>query len=195
MEIKLKIDSVFNEMSERFPQMKEYIEVKREDLKDCFEIKKEERKAREDKYEMVEKRLKESINPINTREIDTLVDDGATTIEQKIKRIKFLSQKLNCVKLLPLEYAVAQGNIFASVKKDGRKEYSKFIKDVNFTISYANFLINLAKLINKYKILGKCNLPIRFFKQNFALIKDICKENKDDWKEENVAGEEPMNIS
>ena len=64
----------------------------------------------------------------------------------------------------------------------GVKNFPKFLADTNENYHYALFLIKFHKLVNKYKQLQRCKLPVRYFKEKYPMIKQICQNNAEDWE-------------
>ena len=98
----------------------------------------------------------------------TISPDDAVELIGRIKRI-MKSKNNNILKL-----AYNQGIIFKKFK-----ENSKFTSTVaKFEIKKAtiNFKIGMIKFIDDYPKMRKLSISLHFLKNNFRVIKDVCKE-------------------
>ena len=102
-----------------------------------------------------------------TKRVDS-PDDAAELIE-RIERI--MKSKKNNI----LTIAYHQGIIFKNCKENNRftSEVAKF-KISKVTI---NFKIDIIKFIDDYPKIQKSSISLHFLKNNFRVIKDVCKEH------------------
>ena len=109
---------------------------------------------------------------IVSEEVDSMsVEDLTRKAAELIERIERIikSKKKNILTL-----ACNQGIIFKKYK-----ENSKFTSAVaKFKISKAtiNFKIGIIKFIDDYPKMTKSSISLHFLKNNFRVIKDVCKE-------------------
>ena len=103
--------------------------------------------------------------------------------EIRIQRIELVNKKLKFMEGEPLMISSLKGYLLFQHKKAiGTKNFIQFLADTNENYDYSTFLIKFYKLLNKYKNLQKCKLPVRFFKTKFTVIKEICIKNPKDWE-------------
>ena len=81
-----------------------------------------------------------------------------------------------------LSFAARQGHLLKEAKERlGATMYKHVRNSCEFSSSYANFLISLHRLFEKYQRLNYCSVAIRFFCPNMKHIQNICHENQVFW--------------
>ena len=81
-----------------------------------------------------------------------------------------------------IRYNFLLGNIMNQIQDISRKGFHKFVRDISYNVDYCRFLIKFYKILNTFKKLQNVDLPIRYFKANYVIIKDIYKDNPKEWK-------------
>ena len=101
----------------------------------------------------------------------------------RVERIKLVNQKLKNMEGEPLMISCLKGYLLMNHKNAiGVKNFYDFCSDAGENHDYALFLIRFYKLMQKYKKLQCCRLPVRFFRSKFTVIKEICCNNPKDWE-------------
>ena len=70
--------------------------------------------------------------------------------------------------------AYHQGIIFKKYKKNNK--FMSAVTDFKISKTTINFKIGIIKFIDDYPKLQKSSVSLHFLKNNFRVIKDICKE-------------------
>ena len=73
-------------------------------------------------------------------------------------------------------FSCLQGQVLKRLKDISGKNMTELLKTTSHSRGQAYFLINFFVLVEKNNKLMYSNLPIRFFKSNFGIIKSICDE-------------------
>ena len=161
--------------------IKNYLCTEFKNIKEKHLVKKEESK---NVYEEVEKMLYKSLGeasvlvPINIGEIKSDCNDNV-----RVERLELVDKKLKSMGGESLLISALKGYLLFKHKNAiGVKDFNKFLDDTEENYDYCNFLIKLHRLVNKYKNLQRCKLPVRFFKTKFVIIKQICCNNPKDWE-------------
>ena len=94
--------------------------------------------------------------------------DDAAELIKKIERI--MKSKENNILML----AYHQGIILKEYKEN--KEFKSAITDFKISKTTINFKIGIIKFIDDYLKMRKSSISLQFLKNNFRVIKDICKE-------------------
>lgn len=181
------IEKVFNEVKSSHPETKELINKNEQELKKkYFSNKQSIKEKQKDRYEEVKKLLQSHLrepreNVVVTNESE-LVNKNKT-IEEKKENAKNLVKAINFSKNVGVRYSFLLGNILSQIYNKGIKDFHEFIKDISYNADYCRFLVKFYKLLNMYGKLQNTDLPIRFFKTNYIIIKDICKGDEAKWKE------------
>ena len=135
-------------------------------------------------YKEVEKMLYNNrretpeVVPINIKEFKEQCDDNV-----RIERLELVTKKLKFTEGESLLISSLKGHLLLQHKQAiGVKGFIKFLSDTNENYDYCMFLIKLHKLVNKYKNLLCCKLPVRFFKRYYTMIKQICHDNSEEWE-------------
>ena len=135
----------------------------------------ETRKTKQNNKTAILEKLKESImsEEVDSKGIEDLIknvnnpDDAAKLIE-RVERI--MKSKKNNV--LMLAY---QQNIIFKKYKDDSKFWSAITK-FKICKTTANFKIGIIKFIDDYPKIGKSSISLHFLKNNFRVIRNVCKE-------------------
>jgi len=151
-------------------------------IKEKYIVKKE--KSKKNIFEEVEKKMKSSQG--ETPELILIdVDEFKKPCNDdvRVERLKAVNKKLKFSENESLVVSSLKGYLLFTHKEAiGAKNFIKFLNDMNENYDYAMFLIKLYKLVKKYKNLHRCKLPVRFFKANYTIIKQICQNNSKDWE-------------
>ena len=144
----------------------------------------EKEKSKPNVYDEVEKIMynsrkeKAEVITVNMDEYKATCDNNT-----RVQRIELVNKKLQHMEGEPLMISYLKGYLlFCHKDKIGIKNFVEFLANTNENYDYSTFLIKLYKLVDKYKGLQCCKLPVRFFKSKFSIIKQICINNSSDWK-------------
>ena len=94
-------------------------------------------------------------------------DDAAELMERTERIMK--SKKNNILTL-----AYHQGIIFKKYKENSK--FTSAIAKFNISKATINFKIDIIKFIDDYPKMRKSSISLHFLKNNFRVIKDVCKE-------------------
>ena len=139
---------------------------------------------KEAKKEKLTKVLKSSIGmtPLNTT-YDGLMEEQAMSTVDLIALLKKLNQAISTCQKKGMQYAVRQGLLLKQAKKVLQKASFKRLREAcNYSVCYVYFLIALHELCVDFPRLQYCNVPIRTFKSNLKVVKQICEEDSTFWK-------------
>ena len=101
----------------------------------------------------------------------------------RAERIKLVNQKLKNMEGEPLMVSSLKGFLLYRHKESIKvKNFYDYCSNTGENYDYCLFLIRLYKLLQKYKKLQSCRLPVRFFRSKFTIIKEICCNNPTDWE-------------
>ena len=94
-----------------------------------------------------------------------------------IKEFKTCEQNILVLQKRQISYYVKMGGIIKHIKTLFISNWKNILKEneINYTLDYLNFLIQLFNLFSKHKKLYKSTLTLSFFKKNFSIIKIIVK--------------------
>ena len=144
----------------------------------------EKEKKKTNVYEEVQKMMYDNrretaeVIPIDIEEFKKKCNDDV-----RVKRIESVNQKLKHMEGEPLAISSLKGFLLSQHKKAiGVKNFYDFCRDTGENHDYSLFLIRLYKLMQKYKKLQCCRLPVRFFKAKLAVVKEVCVNNPKDWE-------------
>ena len=161
--------------------IKAHLHAKFVDIKEKYLVRKEKRK---NDYEEIEKKLKESLRDmpevvtINTEEMKSQCDNST-----RAERLNLINRKIKFMEGEPLLISSLKGFLLMKHRDAlGITLFYKFLVDTRENYHYTLFLIKLHKLVNKYKQLQRCKLPVRYFKEKYPMIKQICQNNPEEWE-------------
>ena len=73
-----------------------------------------------------------------------------------------------------------QGKVFKKFKENAK--FIEMVKQFGYSKSTIIYKINIVKLINKYRKVNNSSLSLKFLKNYFKLIKEICEENESEFE-------------
>ena len=162
--------------------IKDHLSAEFKIIKEKYLQQKEKQKL--DIYEEVKKMMYDSrretseVVQVNLQEFETQCNN-----DTRIQRIKVVNKKLKFMEGEPLVISSLKGYLLFQHKKAiGTKDFIQFLADTGENYDYCTFLIKFYKLLQKYKNLQNCKLPVRFFKAKFAVVKEVCMDNAKDWE-------------
>ena len=79
-------------------------------------------------------------------------------------------------------FASLQGKLLQSCFDRSKDAYKKTLEEVKIKSLRAQFLSKLHKLVLNYNQLQYCIVSLRFIRNNFKVIEEICKSEPDNWK-------------
>ena len=100
-------------------------------------------------------------------------NDGATLIHRMDKMIIITKNKT-------LTMARKQGEIFKKFKTDNK--FMSTVKKFNISKATINFKIGIVEFINMYCKMEKSDISLYYLKNNFKIIKEVCRENISEFK-------------
>ena len=110
---------------------------------------------------------------------DGLINETARNEDELILLLNNLNDAIKDCKKKALPFAIRQGLLLHQAKgtyKRVRATYKHIVSSCNISPSYANFLISLWRLSEKYPRLNYCAVPIRMFRNNMKTINEICED-------------------
>ena len=177
------VSQAFNTLTVKYPRLKSILERCYSEIKNSEQEKESADELQEQKKQKVKKVLEASIDmrPLNTT-FDSLLTETAKTEVELIEVLKRLTEAQAQDKKKILSFAVRQGLLLKEAKEHFNATMYKHVRNsCDFSRSYANFLISLYSLFEKYPRLNYCCVAVRFFCANMKLIQQICNENQVFW--------------
>ena len=136
------------------------------------------------KYENVSKNLYLSLNLARFQDYqDTEANLKRNNPEECIASVNLLSRAIGDSRKKIVYYSSLQGELLKSVKEVTTSyAFTQLLSLTQISKSYAYFLIKLSDLVQQYPKLMYCELPIRYFNQNFNAIKQVCEKDPSKWQ-------------
>ena len=100
--------------------------------------------------------------------------DDAAELIGRVERI--MKRKKNNILIL----AYHQGIIFKKYKENNR--FTSGVAGFRISKATVSFKIGITKFIDDYPKMGKCSISLHFLKNNFRLIKEVCKEHASEFQ-------------
>ena len=79
-----------------------------------------------------------------------------------------------------IRFAYGQGKVFRKFKEN--KKFKNLVEQFKITKKTMIFKINIVKLIDKHLKMMTPSITLKFLKSYYKDIKNICKENEDDFR-------------
>ena len=107
------------------------------------------------------------------------------TPENCVESINLLSKAIGNSHRDILYYSALQGDLLVTLRSASTPEGFRLHlrKTLDISSSHAKFLMALYELATTYPRLLMCELPQRFFAKNFKIIKQVCQNERDVWKQ------------
>ncbi|KAJ7312527.1 hypothetical protein OS493_039597 [Desmophyllum pertusum] len=178
-----EVSQAFNLLSEKYPHLKNILDRCYNEIRNSEKDKESADELQAQKKQKVKHVLESSINmrPLTTT-FDGLLTVTANNEDQLIDVLKRLTEAQAQDKKKILSFAARQGLLLKEAKERSKATMYKHVRNsCEFSSSYANFLIALYRLFEKYPRLNYCSVAIRFFCSNMKLIQKICHENQVFW--------------
>jgi len=104
-----------------------------------------------------------------------------TTIADCINSFKILVSNIGDSRKKILYWSILKGEVIHNLMKVSKMKLSKAVTNskIELTPDYAKFLHNLYLLSQRFDSLMYLQVPVRYIKLRFTLIKQICEENPD----------------
>ena len=136
------------------------------------------------KYENVSKNLYLSLNLARFQDYqDIEANLKRNNPEECIASVNLLSRAIGDSRKKIVYYSSLQGELLKSVKEVTTSyAFTQLLSLTQISKSYAYFLIKLSDLVQQYPKLMYCELPIRYFNQNFNAIKQVCEKDPSKWQ-------------
>ena len=138
----------------------------------------------EQKYENVSKELSLSLNLARFMDYQGIENDlKRNNPEECIESVNLLSKAIGDSRKKIVYYSSLQGGLLKSVKEVTTSyAFTSLLSLTQISKSYAYFLMKLSDLVQQYQKLMYCELPIRYFNQNFNVIKQVCEKEASKWQ-------------
>ena len=107
-----------------------------------------------------------------SRNVDNL--DDAVKLVEKIERI--IKSKKNNILIL----AYYQGIIFKKFKEN--KKFTGAVSNLKIGKATINFKIGIIKFLDNYPTMRKSSVSLHFLKNNFRVIKEVCREHSSEFQ-------------
>ena len=136
------------------------------------------------KYENVSKNLYLSLNLARFQDYQDIgVNLKRNSPEECIESVNQISRAIGDSRKKIVYYSSLQGELLKSVKEVTTScGFTQLLSLTQISKSYAYFLIKLSDLMHQYPKLMYCELPIRYFNQNFNAIKQVCENDPSKWQ-------------
>ena len=179
-----EVSQAFNTLCVKYPRLKSILERCYSEIRNSeLQVKESADESQAQKKQKVRKVLEESIDmrPLNTT-FDSLLTETVKTEDELIAVLKRLTEAQAQDKKKILSFAARQGLLLKGAKERFNATMYKHVRNsCDFSSSYANFLISLYRLFERYPRLNYCCVALRFFCANMKLIQQICNENQVFW--------------
>ena len=183
-----EVSQAFNTLCVKYPRLKSILERCYREIRNLEREQESVDESQAQKKQKVRKVLEDSIDmrPLNdlflNTTFDSLLTETATTENELIEVLKRLTEAQAQEKKKILSFAARQGLLLKGAKERFTATMYKHVRNsCDFSSSYANFLISLYRLFEKYPRLNYCCVAVRFFCANMKLIQQICNENQAFW--------------
>lgn len=177
-----KVNVAFTALAKEYPTLQKHLDKCYQEIQTTEHGKMNLQKI--DRKEKIKKVLKSMVNTTHLYiSYDGLVAEVATNEDELITLLKKLSTAiLDCKKKI-LMFASRQGKLLKDAKTGLEPCMFKLvITSCDFSTSYSNFLISLYHLFEENPKLCYCTVPIRLFRNNMRIIREICGDEPDFWK-------------
>lgn len=172
----------FSNLGKKYPTIKPYLTKCFTDIK--AQSVSEQASLNQDKKEKIKNLLKKFMDMKHLEmNYEGLINETASNEEDLKQILKKLTEAILAYKKKTAYFASRQGKLL----RDGkiflsRSKYENIRQSCGFSTRYANFLIALNDLFEKYPRLCYCAIPIRTFMSNMKIIREICEENEFFWQ-------------
>ena len=116
---------------------------------------------------------------LETNDIEKLSNDVKGS-DEAAKLINRMDKMISVKKNNTLTIARKQGEIFKKFNTDNK--FMSAVKKFNISKATINFKIGIVEFINMYPRMEKSCISLYYLKNNFKIIKEICKENASEFK-------------
>ena len=183
----IEVSQAFNTLSVKYPRLKSILDRCYSEIRNSEQEQEQEQDGADElqaqKKQKVKTVLEASIDmrPLSMA-FDSLLTETARTEDELIEVLKRLTEAQAQAKKKILSFAARQGQLLKEAKERFNATMYKHVRNsCDFSSSYANFLISLYRLFEKYPRLNYCCVAVRFFCANMKLIQQICNENQAFW--------------
>ena len=138
----------------------------------------------EQKYEKVSKELSLNLNLTRNKDYQGIENNlKRNNLEECIESVNLLSRTIGDSRKKIVYYSSLQGELLKRVKEVTTPySFTLLLSLTQISKSYAYFLIKLSDLVQQYQKLMYCELPIRYFNENFNAIKQVCEKDPSKWQ-------------
>ena len=136
------------------------------------------------RYDAVKETLDLSVN-VERSKCYHGIEIKRETPENCVESINLLSKAIGNSHRDILHYSALQGDLLVTLRSastpEGFRLHLRMTLDISS--SHAKFLMAFYELATTYPRLLMCELPQRFFVKNFKIIKQVCQNERDVWKQ------------
>ena len=120
--------------------------------------------------------VSEEVNSMGVEDLSRNVDspDDAAELIGRVERI--MKSKKNNILML----AYHQGIIFKKCKENSR--FTSAVSKFKISKATINFKIDIIKFIDDYPRMQKSSISLHYLKNNFRVIKEVCKEHASEFQ-------------
>ena len=171
---------------ERYPNTADFIYHEKSQMLERFPevgLKTEEIQQR-NPYDAVKATLDLSVNTERSKCYHN-IELKRETPENCVESINLLSKAIGNSHRDILYYSALQGDLLVTLRSASTPEGFRLHlrKTLDISSSHAKFLMAFYELATTYPRLLMCELPQRFFAKNFKIIKQVCQNERDVWKQ------------
>ena len=177
-----EVHHTLNNLGEKYPEIKPNLDKCFKDIQ--AKCAGEQATSKQERKKKIQDLLRKSMDMTRLQiTYEGLVDEIALDEDALIQLVKKLSEAISSAKKKTTTFAARQGKLLADGKRYLSPQKFKHVREsCGFASSYANFLISLHKLMEEYPRLSYCAVAIRTFMANMKVIRGICEEEPDFWK-------------
>ena len=171
---------------ERYPNTIDFIDHEKSQMLERFpelDLNAKETQQR-NRYDAVKQTLDLSVNTERSKCYHD-IEIKRETQENCVESINLLSKAIGNSHRDILYYSALQGDLLVTLRSASTPEGFRLHlrKTLDISSSHAKFLMAFYELATTYPRLLMCELPQRFFAKNFKIIKQVCQNERDVWKQ------------
>ena len=180
------LEGLTRRIVERYPNTADFIYHEKSQMLERFPevgLKTEETQQR-NPYDAVKATLDLSVNTERSKCYHS-IELKRETPENCVESINLLSKAIGNSHRDILYYSALQGDLLVTLRSASTPEGFRLHlrKTLDISSSHAKFLMAFYELATTYPRLLMCELPQRFFAKNFKIIKQVCPNERDVWKQ------------
>ena len=140
--------------------------------------------SKQTREEDISKELTRSFNLARFEDFSGIEEDlKRDSPEECIESVNLLSKVIGNSRKKIIYYSALQGGLLKSVKETTTAgSFASLLALTQLSNSHAYFLVKSSDLMLQYPKLLHCELPLRFFRQNLNVVKQVCENEPDKWQ-------------